>query len=165
MFSFLNGHCSFDEFKKYSVKRIEVVEFTKSQIYDYVETYPFNGSDEVISDMVSKLKVYLDQRPNILPVHAAMICFLFSQLESNIPHTEISTLLQQRARGEETQQLKSLKDLCGKEKEEFRLICKLVFDMITNSQQVVSQSDAQLSLSDFNSSFLGLLTLERAYRL
>ena len=39
MFSFLNGHCSFNEFKKYSVKRIEVVEFTKSQIYDYVETY------------------------------------------------------------------------------------------------------------------------------
>ena len=166
-----------DEVKKCSGKRIEVIGFTKSQIYDYVQTYPFSGSDKVLSDMVSTLMLYLDQHPNILhmcylPVHAAMICFLFSQLEGNIPHTEtqiyeqftISTLLRQRARGEELKQLKCFKDLCGMEKEEFRLICKLAFDMIMNSQQVVSQSDAQVSLSDFNSSFLGLLTLERSYR-
>ena len=164
----LRGSCS---------RRVEVIGFTKSQIYEYVETYPFNGSDKVVSNMVSKLKLYLDRHPNILhmcylPVHAAMICFLFSQLEGNIPHTEtqiyeqftISTLLRQKTRKEEQQQLKSLKDLCGVEEVQFRSICKLAFDMIMNSQQVVSQSDAQVSLSDATSSVLGLLTVEHTSR-
>ena len=158
-------------------RRVEVIGFTKSQINEYVETYPFNGSDKVVSDMVSKLKLYIDQHPNILhmcylPVHAAMICFLFSQLEGNIPHTEtriyeqftISTLLRQKTRKEEQQQLKSLNDLFGEDELQFRSICKLAFDMIMNSQQVVSQSDAQVSLSDATSSVLGLLTVEHTSR-
>ena len=166
-----------DEVKKCSAKRIEVVGFTKSQIHDYIETYPFNGSDNVLSDMVSKLKVYLSQHPNVLhmcylPVHAAMICFLFSQLEGNIPNTEtqiyeqftIATLLRQKTRTEEPQQLKSLKDLYGKEKEDFKLICKLAYHMIINSQQVVSQSNTPVPFSDFTSSVLGLLTVERTFR-
>ena len=166
-----------NELRKSCSRRIEVIGFTKSQINEYVETYPFNGSDKVVSDMDYKLKLYLVQHPNILhmcylPVHAAMICFLFSQLEGNIPYTEtqiyeqftISTLLRQRARGEEQQQLKSLKDLFGEEELRFRSICKLAFDMIMNSQQVVSQSDAQVSLSDATSSVLGLLTVEHTSR-
>ena len=166
-----------DEVKKRSAKRIEVIGFTKSQIFDYVETYPFNGSDSVVSDIVSKLKVYLSRHPNVLhmcylPVHAAMICFLFSQLEGNIPHTEtqiyeqftIATLLRQKTRTEEPQRLKSLKNLCGKEKEDFKLICKLAFHMIIKSQQVVSQSDTPVPFSDFTSSVLGLLTIERTFR-
>ena len=160
-----------------SAKRIEVIGFTKSQIFDYVETYPFNGSDKVLSDIVSKLKVYLTRHPNVLhmcylPVHAAMICFLFSQLEGNIPRTEtqiyeqftISTLLRQKTRTEEPQRLKSLKDLCGKEKEDFKLICKLAYHMIIKSQQVVSQSSTPVSFSDSTSSVLGLLTVERTFR-
>ena len=166
-----------DEVKKCSAKRIEVIGFTKAQIFDYVETYPFNGSDKTLSYMVSKLKAYLSRHPNILhmcylPVHAAMICFLFSQLEGNIPHTEtqiyeqftISTLLRQKTRTEQSQRLKSLKDMCGKEKEDFKLICKLAFHMIIKSQQVVSQSDTPVPFSDFTSSVLGLLTVERTFR-
>ena len=165
------------ELKKCSAMRIEVIGFTKAQIFDYVQTYPFKGTDKVLSDMVSKLMVYLSRHPNVLhmcylPVHAAMICFLFSQLEGNIPHTEtqiyeqftISTLLRQKTRTEEPQRLKSLKDLCGKEKEDFKLICKLAFHMIIKSQQVVSQSDTPVPLSDFTSSVLGLLTVERTFR-
>ena len=166
-----------DELKKCSAKRIEVIGFTKSQIYDYVQTYPFNGSDKVLSDMVSKLKVYLSWHPNVLhmcylPVHAAMICFLFSQLEGNIPHTDtqiyeqftIATLLRQKTCTEEPQRLKSLKDLCGKEKEDFKLICKLAYHMIIKSQQVVTQSDTPVPFSNFTSSVLGLLTVERTFR-
>ena len=166
-----------NELRKSCSRRVEVIGFTKSQINEYVQTYPFNVSDKVVSDMVFKLKLYLDQHPNILhmcylPVHAAMICFLFSQLEGNIPHTEtqiyeqftISTLLRQKTRTEEQQQLKSLNDLCGEEEVQFRSICKLAFDMIMNSQQVVSQSDAQVSLSDATSSVLGLLTVEHTSR-
>ena len=166
-----------DEVKKCSAKRIEVIGFTKAQIFDYVETYPFNGSDKTLSYMVSQLKAYLSRHPNILhmcylPVHAAMICFLFSQLEGNIPHTEtqiyeqftISTLLRQKTRTEQSQRLKSLKDLCGKEKEDFKLICKLAFHMIIKSQQVVSQSDTPVPFSDATSSVFGLLIVERTFR-
>ena len=166
-----------DEVKKCSAKRIEVIGFTKAQIFDYVQTYPFNGSDKTLSYMVSKLKAYLSRHPNILhmcylPVHAAMICFLFSQLEGNIPHTEtqiyeqftISTLLRQKTRTEQSQRLKSLKDLCGKEKEDFKLICKLAYHMIIKSQQVVSHSDTPVPFSDFTSSVLGLLIVERTFR-
>ena len=165
------------ELRRSCSRRVEVIGFTKSQINEYVETYPVNGSDEVVSDMDSKLKLYLVQHPNILhmcylPVHAAMICFLFSQLEGNIPYTEtqiyeqftISTLLRQKTRKGDQQQLKSLKDLFGEEGLQFRSICKLAFDMIMNSQQVVSQSDAQVSLSDATSSVLGLLTVEHTSR-
>ena len=165
-----------NELRESCSRRAEVIGFSKSQINKYVETYPFNGSD-----MVSRLKLYLDQHPNILhmcylPVHAAMICFLFSQLEGNIPRTEtqiyelftISTLLRQKTRQKtrtkEPRQLKSLKDLCDEEKLQFRSICKLAFNMIVNSQQVVSQSDAQVSLSDATSSDLGLLTVEHTSR-
>ena len=164
----LRGSCSM---------RVEVIGFSKSQINEYVETYPFNVSDKVVSDMVSKLKLYLSRHPNVLhmcylPVHAAMICFLFSQLEGNIPHTETqiyeqftkSTLLRQKTRNEEKVQIKSLNDLFGEEELQFRSICKLAFDMIMNSQQVVSQSDAQVSLSDATSSVLGLLTVEHTSR-
>ena len=127
--------------------------------------------------MDSRLKLYLDQHPNILhmcylPVHAAMICFLFSQLEGNTPHTEtqiyeqftIATLLRQKTRALQPRQLKSLKDLFGEEELRFRSICKLAFILIMNSQQVVSQSDAHVSLSDATSSVLGLLTVEHTSR-
>ena len=166
-----------DEVKKCSAKRIEVLGFSKAQIYDYVQTYPFISSDKVLSDIVSKLNEYLSRHPNILhmcylPVHTAMICFLFSQLEGNIPHTEtqiyeqytVATLLRQKTRTEGPQRLKSLKDLCGKEKEDFKLICKLAFHMIINSQQVVTQSDTPVPFSNATSSVLGLLTVERTFK-
>ena len=165
------------ELRRSCSRRVEVIGFSKSQINEYVETYPFNCSDKVISNMVSKLKVFLTQHPNILhmcylPVHAAMICFLFSQLEGNIPHTEtqiyeqftIASLLRQKTHNEEPRRLKSLKDLFGEEELQFRSICKLAFDMIMNSQQVVSQSDPQVSLSDATSSVLGLLTVEHTFK-
>ena len=166
-----------NELRKSCSRRVEVIGFTTSQINDYVKTYPFNSCDKVVSDMVSKLKLYLVQHPNVLhmcylPVHAAMICFLFSQLEGNTPHTEtqiyeqftIATLLRQKTLTLEPRQLKSLKDLFGEKELRFRSICKLAFDMIMNSQQVVSQSDAQVSLSDATSSVLGLLTVEHTSR-
>ena len=159
------------ELKRICTKRVEVIGFSKDQIYTYLDTYPFNVNT---CDMISKLKLYLGQHPNVLhmcylPVHASMICYLFCELEGNIPHTEtqiyekfvIATLLRHKTRNEEQQQLKSFKDLRGEEKVKFRSICKLAFEMILNSQQVVSKSDAQVSLSD--SPFLGLLTVERTY--
>ena len=159
--------------KNKCTKRIEVVGFTKSQINAYLETYPFDRFDAG-----SKLKVYLDQHPNILhmcylPVHAAMICFLFSQLEGNIPHTETqiyehftkTAILRHMMRAERQVQLVCLQDLCDEEKVQFRSICKLAFEMTFNFKEVVSQSDAQVSLLESSSSVLGLLTVEPTARL
>ena len=159
-----------EELKKECKMQLEVVGFSNDQIFSYVRSYPFCDSPANI--MASKMKEFLDQHPNVLhmcylPVHAAMICFLFSELEGNIPHREtqiyeqfvIATLLRYKTRMGEKPQLKLLKDLTGKEKDTFHSICKLAFDMISKSQQVVSKSDAQFPFS--SDSLLGLLTVER----
>ncbi len=157
-----------NELKQRCKTRIEVIGFHKDQIYSYVRSYPFPNSD-----MVVKMVEYLEQHPNVLhmcylPVHAAMICFLFSKLEANIPQTEtqiyeqftIATILRHEAnRSEGLSQIKSLMELNGEEKTLFISICKLAYDMILNSQQVVKKSNAQISVSS-NLDF-GLLTVER----
>ena len=159
------------ELRKSCDKCVEVLGFSEDQIYEYLESYPF--TDYV--NMASKLKEFLGQHPNVLhmcylPVHASIICFLFSEMEGNLPHTEtkiyeqfvIATVLRHKTRSEEQQQLiKSLKDLCGEEKVAFHSVCKLAFDMIVKSQQVVSKSDTEVSLSDCSG--LGLLTVDHTY--
>ncbi len=155
--------------KRMCKTRIEVVGFSKDQIYSYVRTYPFNDCSP---GMACKMTEFLDQHPNVLhmcylPVHAAIICFLFNLPEGNLPHREtqiyekftIATILKHRARKGEDLQLKSLEDLSGDEKEWFHSICKLAFDMLINSQLVISKSDAKVSLCP--DSVLGLLTVER----
>ena len=159
------------ELRKNCHKRVEVLGFSKDQVNEYLESYPF--ADSV--NMVSKLKEFLGKHPNVvhmcyLPVHASIICFLLSEMEGNLPHTEtkiyeqfvIATVLRHKTRSEEQLQIKSLKDLCGKEKAVFHSVCKLAFDMIVKSQQVVSKSDTELvSLSDCSG--LGLLTVDHTY--
>ena len=158
------------ELRKSCDKRVEILGFSKDQIYEYLESYPFTDS----VNMVSKLEKFLGQHPNVvhmcyLPVHASIICFLFSEMEGNLPHTETkiyeqfvnATLLRHKTRSKEQQQIKSLKDLCGEEKAVFHSVCKLAFDMIVNSKQVVSKRDTEVSLSD--RSGLGLLTVDHTY--
>ena len=163
------------DLKKKCKSRVEVIGFTKKQINSYIETYPYSSDELESADMSSKLKVYLRQHPNVqhmcyLPVHAAMICFLFSQHGGSIPQTEtkiyeqfvIFTLLWQKTRKKDEQTLKSLNDLCGEEKDKFVSICQLAFDMINSSLQVVSETEAQVLLTE--DSCLGLLTVEQTYK-
>ncbi len=162
-----------EKLKRMCKTRIEVVGFSKDQIYSYVRTYPFNGCSPC---MACKMTEFLDQHPNVLhmcylPVHAAMICFLFSELEGDIPHREtqileqfiITTIAKHQARKGEELHVRSLKNLSGEIKELFSSLCKIAFDMLINSQQVVSQSDAPVSI--FTDSALGLLTVERKSKL
>ena len=163
--------------------RIEVIGFTKQQIYKYVRSYPFKGTEEGMSEsdsMASELIAYLNLHVNVLhmcylPVHAAIICFLFCQLRNDIPHTEtriyeqftIATLLRHKRRDHEYVQLKSLKDLCGNDREQFNKLCELAFHAIINSQQVICQSDSKVLQCGGTGSHLalfGLLTVERTFR-
>ena len=165
-----------------SPKRIEVVGFSKSQIYQYVQTFEksFEKSYKdgmYSSNMASELVAYLKEHVNILhmcylPVHAAMICYLFCELEGDIPHTEtkiyeqftIATLLRQKMRDTKNVMFKSLKDLRGDDKESLFKLCELAFTMTVNSQQVVSQSDLIVLFNgtNFDVASLGLLTIEHA---
>ena len=61
---------------------------------------------------------------------------------------------------ERKSRLKTLDDLTGSSKEEFKSICKLAFDMTTCSEQVFKAED----LSAFEPS-LGLVTIDITSRL
>lgn len=77
------------KYRTVATDRVEVTGFSRDQIRNYVEQYPFSHQSKC-----DDLHVYLDRHPNVqdmcyLPIHAAMVCFLFNNLESaDLPHTE-----------------------------------------------------------------------------
>ena len=137
-------------------KHIEVIGFSKDQIYEYIEKFPFAKPEMSAKD---KLKAYLKLHQNIrhmcyLPVHAAMVCFLHQYSEC-VPDTETKIyeeftrliLLRCLSRSDENAQLPSLSSLCGHQAEWFKKICHLAFDMTIQSKQVVHQRDTEVPLS------------------
>ena len=154
-------------------RRVEVVGFTKKQISKYVETYPFESPRGEASDMVSKMKEFLNKRPNVhhmcyLPMQAKMICFLFDNNEGSIAHREsqiyeeftVSTINRHKDSNKHIS-IESLEKLPGEDKVQFKSICKLAFEMTVNSRQVVSKREAQKSLYTTEGCFFNLLTVER----
>ena len=140
-------------------KHIEVIGFSKDQIYEYIERFPFENSAKSEMSAKDKLKTYLKVHQNIqhmcyLPVHAAMVCFLHQYSEC-VPHTETKIyeeftrliLLRCLSRSDENAQLPSLSSLCGHQAEWFKKICHLAFDMTIQSKQVVHQRDTEVPLS------------------
>ena len=152
-------------------KRIEVLGFKNNQILEYIISYYKEDRN-----MTSKLISYLKAHSNVynmcyLPVHAAMICFLYSKLGESIPETETKiyesfsrfTLLRKLNREDpQNQRINSLQSLTGDVKEYFNNICKLAFDMIMHSKQAILQSQTQFPLSTPGSdkSSLGLVTID-----
>ena len=159
-------------FKKDVVtKRIEVFGFSKQQIFEYINNFQFGTSP------ARKLKEYLESNPNILdmcylPVHAAMICFLFryDQGCTSCTQTKIYeqfTLLiihrHVKRRNADTE-LPSLKELHGMPKKYFDNLCHLAFNMTTNSKQVITSHELGFQLSPCAGSHgdeysLGLVTI------
>ena len=140
-------------------KHIEVIGFSKDQIYEYIERFPFVHSAKSEMSAKDKLKTYLKRHQNVqhmcyLPVHAAMVCFLH-QYSEYVPHTETKIyeeftrliLLRFLSRSDENAQLPSLSSLCGHQAEWFKIICHLAFDMSIQSKQVVHQRDTEVPLS------------------
>ncbi len=76
--------------------RVEVLGFSKEQILDYIDSFPFGSSScdsSVATTYPAKLKEYLYSHPNVfnmcyLPVHVAMICFLFKYQKGIIFNTQ-----------------------------------------------------------------------------
>ncbi len=67
---------------------IEVIGFLKDQIYEYIKEYVFS-----VESKVCQLNSFLEKHPNVLhmcylPIHAAMVCFLFNRYGVDLPKTE-----------------------------------------------------------------------------
>ena len=135
-------------------KRIEVFGFSEQQIFDYIDNFQFGTSP------ACKLKEYLVSNPNILnmcylPVHTAMICFLFrydqgctSCTQTKI-YEQFTRLIIHRhlTRRNADTELPSLKELHGIPKKYFDDLCRLAFNMTTDSKQVISHHELGYKLS------------------
>ena len=135
-------------------KRIEVFGFSKQQIFEYIDYFQFGSSP------ARKLKEYLASNPNILdmcylPVHAAMICFLFrydqgctSCTQTKI-YEQFTQLIIHRnlTRRNADTEIPSLKELHGMPKKYFDNLCRVAFNMTTDSKQVISPHELGFQLS------------------
>ena len=157
--------------RRIATKRVEVLGFLKEQIYQYVENYKFS---EVENSKRKDLHEYLDEHLNVhhmcyLPIHCAMVCFLFDIMGSCLPHTETEmcteftkhTLLRTLTRSG-VDSLNSPEGLPSKEKEIFCLICKLGFKKTIASKQVMKKSELDFFMDlSSGSESLGLITVDR----
>ena len=153
--------------------QIEILGFKKDQIHTYIDSY-FDTN----TDMALGLKDYLDLHINVLhmcylPVHASMICFLYSKEERNLPSTETqiydqfttSTITRKRARENKSLRRITLASLIEPDKECFFEVCKLAFKMTIESIQVFHGSEESVQLYDELGSdgpSLGLVTVDCA---
>ena len=149
--------------------RIEVLGFNKEHIFEFIDKFPFspnNGSSP------SNLKAYLDSHLNVLhmcylPLHVAMICFLYEHEKGDIPRSETKiyehftrfTVLRKLRRSNKKCILQSLEDLYGENR--FRNICNLAFHMTIQSKQVIRHGLGDVPLFRLDdASSLGLVTID-----
>ena len=156
--------------RKVATKQIEVIGFMKEQISQYVEKYAF--SEDVMSGDLLK---YLNQHPNVhhmcyLPIHAAMVCYLFDVMGDKLPRTETAmytkfttyTLLRTLTREQKIDSLFSPENLPSLEKRSFQQICKLAFEKTATSKQVMKKSEIIDSIGNISSGneSMGLITVD-----
>ncbi len=159
------------------IKHIEVIGFNHDQIFHFISNYPFEMSTSTDS-IVSEIRSHFDLHPNLLhmcylPVHAAMICYLFQDFKGNFPTTESevyfeftkSLILRTLCRTREEVLIQSFDDIPGNEKVYFKNLCKLAYEMTIKSEQVVNHSEMSSAchseITD-DSFFLGFVNIERA---
>ena len=160
------------EFRNTADKQIEVIGFLKEQIREYIEKYPFT-----VPDRAMELHKYLEQHPNIhhmcyLPIHAAMVCYLFNIMGGTLPHTETAmyteftnaTLLRAIRREEEDEMIiiESPQDLPDYKREIFYSICRLGFEMTLSSKQVMRKMDIRNFFGNVHcgKESMGLITVD-----
>ena len=157
--------------------RVEVLGFSKDQIKAYLEAYSFKAG---ISS-VSSLDAFLKNHVNVyhmcyLPVHAAMICYIYDNCSGEIPSTEtkiyelftLLTIRRMLKTNNDSTKITSLRMLKGSLQKSFHNVCKLAFDMTVSSKQAALESDIESHLSDevgSNIHSLGLVTIDSTARL
>ncbi len=159
------------DYRDKASKRIEVLGFSTEHIYEYVEAYSFDKTPKLNELMVTKLKTYLLLHTNLLymcylPVHAAMICFLYKRFQDSMPQTETqiyehftcAVILRKLQQVNRSAQLKQLSGLDDESSKNFKDICQLAFDMVCDSRQTVNTTDLPF---DSQSPSFSLLTMDK----
>ena len=162
------------DFRKKATRQIEVLGFLRDQIYDYIENYHFSCPSKSHTGLIK----YLDEHPNVLhmcylPIHTCMVCFLYDNLESNLPQTETSiyaeftrcTMLRMLYRDDNNSDMciESLNDLHEPQNQLYVSICKLAFEMTKSSKQVMTQTEVKdfFNLQPTDKDCLGLITVDK----
>ena len=156
-----------------ATRRIEVLGFTQEQIFEYIDKFPF--SSDISDTFRDKLRQYLHSHLNILhicylPVHTAMICFLYQEKEGDIPSTQTNIyeeftkciILRKQKRKNNKAKIDSLVVDLKEDEMYFKDLCHLAYDMtIKNKQTACGKEIYFLEHTDFNDlSSLGLVTFD-----
>ncbi len=164
------------EFRNTADKKIEVIGFLKEQIHEYIAKYPFT-----VPDKGMELHKHLEQHPIIhhmcyLPIHAAMVCYLFNIMGGTLPQTETAmyteftnaTLLRAIRREEEDEMIniESPQDLPDHKREMFYSICRLGFEMTLSSKQVMQKMEVRNFFGNVHcgKESMGLITVDSVAR-
>ena len=163
------------QFRDIADRKIEVIGFLKAQVYEYVEKYPFSETNKE-----KDLQKYLQQHPNVhhmcyLPIHAAIVCYLFNIVGSTLPRTETEmyteftnlTLVRTiRRADDEMHTIRSAEDLPDNEKELFLRICELAFEKTESSKQVMRKNEVSDFFRDVHcgNESMGLITVDSMAR-
>ena len=148
---------------KSSFKQIEVFGFSRKDIFDYIDSFPFSKSFIRAEPFPEKLKTFLMSHPGVLdlcylPVNVAIVCFLYEFNPGLLPQTQTemyehftkSIIIHQLKQYKKSFKIESLEDLRQEESDHFKNLCKLAFEMTASSCQVMSHgeftADSQLSL-------------------
>ena len=143
-----------------SFKQIEVFGFSRKDIFEYIDCFPFSDKGELVAE---KLKTFLESRPGVLdlcylPVNVAIICFLYDSDPELLPETQTemykhfttSIIIRQLKQYNPSFKLKFLEDLKGEEEKLLKKLCSIAFEMTASSLQVMSHgeftADRQVSL-------------------
>ena len=161
------------DFRSNATRQIEVLGFLRDQIYDYIEKYAFSCPSKSHTGLIE----YLEDHPNVLhmcylPIHTCMVCFLYNNLESDLPQTETSiyaeftkfTMLRMLYRDDSNTDMyiESLTDLPEPQNQLYVSICTLAFEMTKSSKQVMRQTEVKhFSLQPSDVNCLGLITVDK----
>ena len=154
---------------KSSFKQIEVFGFSRKDIFEYVNSFPFSEPSNS-AEPSKKLNNFLKSHPGVLdlcylPVNVAIICFLYNCNSEIRPDTQteiyklftLSIILRQLMKSNKSAKLISLEHLHEKEAEHFKELCRVAYKMTVDSRQVFNHgefyADSQHSL--------GLVTTHR----
>ena len=158
-------------------KRIEVLGFSEDEIFNYLKKYDFDDKR-----MATRLKKYLSNHSSVLnmcylPVHTAMICYLYRVMGDDIPETEtkvyekftLQSIVRKLKRDDEDAEIyfDTLSDLKGCLKDDLANICELAFKMTAKGRQAIDRKEAHVSLSKDGSDepTLGLVTIDAMAKL
>ena len=145
-----------------SFKQIEVFGFSRKDIFEYIDSFPFSNFINAAELSTENLKTFLESNSGILdlcylPVNAAITCFLYNCAQL-LPETQTemykhfttSIIIRQLKQYNPSFKLHSLEDLKDEEEKLFKKLCSIAFEMKASSRQVMSHgeftADSQLSL-------------------